>query len=368
LAEIEDHLRCNLAQRVKLNQEQTQDPHAAIIYSIILEDRLATIVQLPGLPLSLQTTRIQQKETERILTHLTDAILKKNRPEVVIEDASTVYQWLVEPAEKAILEGKADIRTLVFVADGLLKAVPPAVLYDEQQQQYLVEKEQYAIAVLPSLQLFQQQRLSREGLRALKAGLSEQPVIPNRPNIPAIPYVQVELDETDAIVPGQRLLNATFTKAALKQQVMQSSLDLVHLATHGEFSSDPEGTFILAHDQEIYGAELDGLLRATTNRTLASLKLLILSACRTATGDSRATLGLAGITTRAGASSTLATLWQVNDAATADLVKAFYQEMVKPNVSLAEALHRAQLTLVKQVRYRHNHYIWAPYVLVGSWL
>ncbi|HBY75818.1 MAG TPA: hypothetical protein DEG47_02130, partial [Cyanobacteria bacterium UBA11148] len=68
---------------------------------------------------------------------------------------------------------------------------------------------------------------------------------------------------------------------------------------------------------------------------------------------------------RAGARSTLATLWQVSDRSTAELMGQFYKTLTEPEVTKAEALHQAQLDVFKQYK---APYYWAPYVLVGNWL
>jgi CHAT domain-containing protein len=74
------------------------------------------------------------------------------------------------------------------------------------------------------------------------------------------------------------------------------------------------------------------------------IELLVLSACQTATGDKKATLGLAGFAVRSGARSTLATLWQVNDESTAELMVGFYRQLIQnPGISKAKALQIAQI-------------------------
>jgi len=92
-----------------------------------------------------------------------------------------------------------------------------------------------------------------------------------------------------------------------------------------------------------------------------------LSACQTALGDKRAALGLAGTAVRAGARSTIASLWSVDDSATSQLMIALYQSLSSANVTRAEFLRLAQLTLLKNQNYSHP-YFWAPFVLLGNWL
>jgi CHAT domain-containing protein len=180
-----------------------------------------------------------------------------------------------------------------------------------------------------------------------------------------LPNVLQELQQIASVVPSELLLNPKFTKASLQQQINSGAFSAVHIATHGKFSSDPEETFILAYNQLLKSNDLNNLLRNNNQSPEQSVELLVLSACETAQGDNRATLGLAGIAVRAGARSTLATLWQVSDRSTAEVMGQFYKELTNPEVTKAEALHQAQLALFKQYK---APYYWAPYVLVGNWL
>ena len=75
---------------------------------------------------------------------------------------------------------------------------------------------------------------------------------------------------------------------------------------------------------------------------------------------------LAGLAIRAGARSTLATLWQVSDQSTIKFMERFYQELSIPGTSKAIALHRAQQALFNEPNYQAPYY-WSPYVLVGNW-
>ena len=93
----------------------------------------------------------------------------------------------------------------------------------------------------------------------------------------------------------------------------------------------------------------------------------MLSACETAEGDKRAALGLAGVAVQAGARSTLASLWTVDDESGAPLISQFYRELATRTMTKAEALRQAQLSLLRDPDYRYPA-LWAPYVLVGNWL
>jgi CHAT domain-containing protein len=92
--------------------------------------------------------------------------------------------------------------------------------------------------------------------------------------------------------------------------------------------------------------------------------LLVLSACETATRDKRAALGLAGMSVRAGARTTLATLWTVHDQSTAITMNNFYQYLTQSQVQMtkAKALRQAQLDLINSNNFNHPYY-WAAFVL-----
>ncbi|HEY9652187.1 MAG TPA: CHAT domain-containing protein, partial [Coleofasciculaceae cyanobacterium] len=111
------------------------------------------------------------------------------------------------------------------------------------------------------------------------------------------------------------------------------------------------------------------LLRGREEGGTRALELLVLSACQTATGDKRAALGLAGVAVKAGARSTLATLWVVDDRSTADLMIEFYKQLNEnPTISKAEALRLAQLSFIQKADKFREPYYWAPFILVGNWL
>ncbi len=139
----------------------------------------------------------------------------------------------------------------------------------------------------------------------------------------------------------------------------------MHLATHGQFSSQADKTFLLAWDGPIGVNELSTILQSREDNIPTAIELLVLSACETAQGDNRAALGLAGVAVRAGARSTLASLWTVQDKSTATFMSQFYQNLVDSHMTKAEALRQAQITSLKKLQTTAD---WAVYVLVGNWL
>ncbi|MCC5652415.1 CHAT domain-containing protein [Nostoc sp. XA013] len=337
-----------------------QDQQAAVIYPIILADRLDIILKLPNQNLHHYKTVIAQADIENTIAELRKNLLNVTATVRVKQQSQQIYDWLIRPAQAELT--KNGIKTLVFVLDGELRNIPMAVLYDKQQEKYLVEK--YAIALTPGLQLLDPKPLRQVQLNALTAGVSEKRPVEGR-EFPELQNVPRELKEIKSEVSkSEELLNQQFTQTNLQNKLQTVPFSVVHLATHGEFSSDAENTFILTWDKLIKVKEFDNLLRVSDKNRSNNIELLVLSACQTAEGDKRAALGLAGIAMRAGVRSTLATLWSIDDRSTTDVMSEFYRQL-KAGVNKAEALQRAQLAVFANEK---APYFWAPYVLVGNWL
>ncbi|MCC3406599.1 MAG: CHAT domain-containing protein [Microcoleus sp. PH2017_10_PVI_O_A] len=354
LAELDNFFRDACADAKPKSIEEI-DPAAAVIYPIILSDRLEVILSIPGKPLRRYTTKKSQAELETAFRVAKNTI----RPSAFVRDRfppiQQVYDWLIRPAEADLTA--SGIKTLVFVLDGYLRNLPMGVLHDGEK--FLVEK--YSIALAPGLQLLAPKPLSQVKLKVLTGGLSE-----SRQGFSALPGVKQELEQISAQMPASGLLNQDFVSAQLHDRIKALSYPIVHLATHGQFSSNAADTFIVTWDQKVNVKEFDRLLRSRTGEKQQPIELLVLSACETASGDNRAALGLAGAAIRSGARSTVATLWQVNDESTAIFMTEFYRQLAASKASKAEALRNAQLSLLQNPDYQ-NPYFWAPFVLVGNW-
>jgi CHAT domain-containing protein len=125
-------------------------------------------------------------------------------------------------------------------------------------------------------------------------------------------------------------------------------------------------SFLLTFDGKLTMQTLDQLIGLFRFRQ-EPLELLTLSACQTGVGDDRAALGLAGVALKAGARSALATLWFINDEASATLISEFYRQLRDSGLSKAVALQRAQIKLLNDRIYGHPAY-WSPFLLMNNWL
>ena len=354
LAELHNFFReaCLDAQPVKID---SVDRHAAVIYPIILRDRLEVILSLPEQPLRHYSQAIPQKKLEQVIEQFHQSIVVRSRRQFYAP-SQKLYNWLIRPALDDLAQN--EIKTLVFVPDGAFRNIPMGALHSGKN--YLIED--YGVALTPGLQLLAPKPLEQLKLKTIAAGLTEK-----RQGFSALNYVNSELTEIEQQLSSIVLLNEEFTSEALQKEIKFSDYPIVHIATHGQFSSSLEDTFVLAWDSRININELDNILQTRGNTQEQAIELLVLSACETATGDKWAALGLAGMSVRAGARSTLATLWSVNDSSTAKLMSEFYRELSDKPIGKAEAVRQAQLALLNSRWYKHPFY-WAPYVLLGNWL
>ncbi|MEO0683667.1 MAG: CHAT domain-containing protein [Cyanobacteria bacterium J06649_11] len=338
----------------KPTQIDKLDPFAAVIYPIILADRLEVILSLPQQPLRHYATSLPQEKLESIIEELRQKVVIRSRNNF-LPLSQQIYDWLIRPIESDLT--KSGIETLIFVLDGDLRNIPMAVLHDGNQN-YLIEK--YNIALTPSLELLPPKKLEKQKFKILGAGLTE-----SRDGFSPLEYVEEEMKQIKSEMPSKILLDRKFISQNLQTYLQSDLFPIVHIATHGQFSSKAEETFLLAWDDRININSLGNLLE--TSETGQGVELLVLSACETAVGDKAATLGLAGMAVKTGASSTLATLWSVNDEGTANFIHEFYKHLRNANATKAEALRQAQIALLKNPQYKHPIY-WAPYILVGNWL
>ena len=161
---------------------------------------------------------------------------------------------------------------------------------------------------------------------------------------------------------------------ANRELVMSNSLAdyrILHIATHAFYDSKrPERSSILLSTVDERGRPENGFLQLRDIYNLdLSADIVVLSACQTALGRDVRGEGLVGFTRGfmyAGAQSVVASLWKVDDEATADLMGHFYKGMIEDGLPPAAALRRAQIELLQQKRWQAPYY-WAAFTLQGDW-
>jgi len=146
---------------------------------------------------------------------------------------------------------------------------------------------------------------------------------------------------------------------------------IVHFATHGLLDTQrPESSSLAFSFFDKSGKPRDGLMRLKDIFDLElSSDLVVLSACQTALGKDVRGEGLIGLTRGfmfAGSSRVVASLWKVDDAATAEFMKRFYRSLLREKLTAAAAIKKAQNELKAIPRFRYPFY-WAGFTLQGDW-
>ena len=353
-AELENYFRSACLTAIT-EQIDGIDPKAATIYPIVLKDKLAVISTIAG-KLSYKSFPVTPQEVEQTVAQFSLNLHPSRSTRKRKQLGNKLYSWLIAPNKSQLQQ--TNIETLVFVLDKELRNLPLAAINTETG--YLVED--YAIALTPGLQLLPSKELETEQLEAVVGGLSVE-----QDGYGALPGVEKEVELIANQIKTKPLINQQFTEINLQKSLKQTrQAPLLHLATHGQFSSNPENTYILTWKDRLNINELEQLLKVRDETPkLVPIELLILSACKTATGDSQAALGLAGMAIKSGARSTIGSLWSVSDQSTTLLMDKIYHEL-KQQEDKGNVLRQAQLSLLESEN--HNHpYFWSPFVLVGNW-
>ena len=190
-----------------------------------------------------------------------------------------------------------------------------------------------------------------------------------------LPFTRTEADTILELLRGKSSLGIFDFDANLNRVKRPdlSEYQIIHFATHGIFNSEyPElsGLVVSLVDQQ--GNPQNGFLRLNDifNLNLPA-ELVVLSACQTGSGKNVKGEGIVGLTRGfmyAGAPRIIASLWNVNDASTAELMSQFYQKYLQENLPPAEALRQAQLAMwqSENIDWR-NPYFWAAFTLQGEW-
>lgn len=186
-------------------------------------------------------------------------------------------------------------------------------------------------------------------------------------------HTRQEAEAIIALVPPEQGFKA-LDFAASRATVMNAGLDqyrIIHFATHGLLNSRrPEFSGIVLSLVDEQGTAQEGFLRAHEIYNMKlNAELVVLSACSTALGKEIKGEGLVGLTRGfmyAGTPRIIASLWNVRDEATAELMKRFYRTLLAGKSSPAVALREAQVSMWREPRWAAPYY-WAGFILQGEW-
>lgn len=272
-------------------------------------------------------------------------------------DASRrLYDLLIAP----VAERLTDTGVLAIVPDGPLRALPFAALIAPDGR-YLVEATR--LSTIPALAFSQPAGTTGSGGFSVVAASLQREVDLPVGTFGALAGTRAEAQIAVQYARDGRLI-PDFTRADLVSALGRRT-NVLHLATHAAFNGRSDRAFIVANGEVIRLTELRDMIQRTRSRGQA-IDLIILSACETAVGDDEASMGLAGAAVQAGAASVIGSLWQVNDAGTAELMRIFYSRFAD-GVPRSEALRDAQLALIRSGGGNADPNIWAAFSLLGAW-
>jgi CHAT domain-containing protein/tetratricopeptide (TPR) repeat protein len=296
------------------------------------------------------------------------------------------------------IAARLDRERLVVVADGALLYVPFGVLPAAPATDRARLIEQHEVVAVPSMSslatlLDRASETSADRTLAVFAdpvleavdprldvgalpsvGSADGSIAANRgPTLGRLPATGPEAAAIASLVPeDQRFIATGF--AASRDAVLGADLSryrLLHFATHGLVDARyPALSALVLSQFDESGRPRDGFLRL---HDIYNLKLdadvVVLSACDTALGRSIRGEGLIGLAQGfmyAGARSLVASLWQVPDRATGELMARFYRHIFVDAATPGAALRRAQISMASERRWR-DPYFWGAFVLVGDW-
>ncbi|MEB3217813.1 MAG: DUF2225 domain-containing protein [Nostocales cyanobacterium 94392] len=358
----------------------------AVFSSIFLEDKAAILLSLPDKSQHIEwieqtnNQKITRKQLESEIRSFFEQLKgqQKFRSEdsseakEVYHQAKKLYDLIIRPFEEKGYLNQEKIETLVFVQDGLFRSIPMSALIDKNQDKYLIEK--YAIATTPSLRLTAPKADKRKANRAMIFGFDQAAKIDGKVFEP-LRFIRKEIEALQQLFSNRKELSSQdFTLIESNEKPQTTDYPIIHIATHAQFGIIPEDTFlVIGNNQKLTMTDLEQILRQFGGGS-NTIDLLTLSACQTAAGDERATLGLAGIALQAGVNSALASLWSVDDQSTSILVKEFYQNL-ESGKSKVQALQQAQLSLIhnqnkiSEIKEEYKKpYYWSPFIMIGNWL
>ncbi|MDQ4086881.1 MAG: CHAT domain-containing protein, partial [Pseudomonadota bacterium] len=337
-------------------------PREVLLYPLLLEDRLELLYVVGSEGGGSEFRRlppnrgVDRRQVTRLVEDLVVS-MSYGEDEAWREPARRLYQLIIEPIENELQPGT----TLAIIPDGALRALPFAALLADDGR-FLVQRT--AISVAPALAYSQPGRTDNDGELSVVAASLQREVA-----LPAGYFAALEGTEGEARIAAEngapgRLIE-DFRRQDLVAALSEQPVDVLHLATHASFNGRSDRAFIVANGEAIRLSELRDMI--ARNRTRGDpLDLLVLSACETAVGDDEASMGLAGAAVQAGALSAIASLWQVNDLGTAELMREFYSRY-RTGLSRSGSLREAQLALIERGGDNARPNIWAAFTLVGAW-
>ncbi|MEL6900527.1 MAG: CHAT domain-containing protein [Cyanobacteria bacterium J06606_4] len=323
------------------------DPDAVLIYPFVTEEKLWILWASAGGTVGSISTDVSQAELSTAVQQFGEQLNSASSLTELQATSQKIYSWLIKPLESTLQEN--NIKKLIFVNDRVTRYIPMAALYDGDE--YLLER--YTISSVISPKTTDTEETLTDSDRSEVLGLGLTQAVPGRSALPAVAQELDSIVRSDAndpvgIYPGEVLLDKDFTLKALQDNVEYRRV--LHIATHAEFSpTRPEDSVIvLGNGETMQIRDIE-----TMQERLRDLHLVVLSACQTALGGTAGDgTEIAGISSYFlapnRAETVIASLWSVSDGSTSLLMQRFYELLATGELTKAEALRQAQISLLKE--------------------
>ena len=264
---------------------------------------------------------------------------------------STLYDTIIDPIQD-LFSGSE----IVFIPEGPL-CLAPFAAFKSPDSKYLCES--FSIRVAPSLtslKIIVECPVDYHHTSGVL--LVGDPWVQDVTKLPRLPFARKEVEMIGKILGCTPLIGRQATKDEVLKQL--GSVALVHIASHGEMKT---GEIALAPKS----GETDFILTMKDVKSAQiRSRLVVLSCCHSAGGEIKAegVVGIARAFLGAGARSVLVSLWAIDDKATLEFMKNFYQHLVEGK-SASEALNRAMNCMRESTEFSDVTH-WAPFVLIGD--
>jgi CHAT domain-containing protein len=321
-------------------QTELRQLNAALLYPLILEDRLELIITTPNSRPLRRVVPVKRADLNRKIQEFRSAL--GNRQDNAQALAQELYTWLIQPIAADLKQ--ANVTTILYAPDGQLRYIPLAALHDGNQ--WLIQ--QYRVQNITARAVSKLDTPPQSEKRIFAAAFGAKNITVSVEGesfrFDGLPFATQEVRSLTQTFPSTvSLFDQGFNRDALLTRM--NSFNIVHLATHGKFLiGKPDSSFLLMGD----GQSIN--LKEIKNLPMSNVDLVVLSACETGLGltnqaNGIEVLGLGYQFQRAGAKAAISSLWSVHDGGTQRFMDIFYG-LLQQGMPKAAALQQAQIALI----------------------
>lgn len=347
---------------VDVKGEKTSDVDSTAFFCSLMKTLLTDIGVRSETGIRCEDRSLDEEKDERG-EHEMSSQTHASHQHIQSHGLRSLYDFLIGPMADSI-----DGDELVIVPEGHLWLVPFAALKDKNSK-YLCES--LRIRVTPSLTILKTiadcpaDYHNKDGALLVGDPWVQEIVIGKKKKLEQLPCAKEEVEMIGQILNTKPLTGREATKKEVLKRL--SSVALVHIAAHGRMATG-EIALCPNPDRTSKRPEQADYLLTITDVLEVKLraKLVVLSCCHSGRGQVKAegVVGIARAFLGAGARSVLVSLWAIDDAATLEFMKEFYQQLAEGK-SASEALSRAMKSMRESADFSEVKY-WAPFVLIGD--